>query len=133
MFSSRHTELFVAAWVATSLLLFASLSRSAHAQGDKPSSQTANMIVVVTEADTGQPISQAHITLQFPAKFGSDKKITYNAKTDAQGRCKLVDINKGTIILAVTAESHQSYGKQLQLEKDGQVFEVKLKRPQPLL
>ena len=35
MFSSQHTKLFVAAWVATSLLLFASLSRSAHAQGDE--------------------------------------------------------------------------------------------------
>ncbi|MGD1102431.1 MAG: carboxypeptidase-like regulatory domain-containing protein [Terriglobia bacterium] len=138
MFSSQHTKLFVAAWVATSLLLFASLSRSAHAQGGKPRSETTNMTVVVKEADTGQPISQARLTLQFtapggPARFGKSEKIAYSAKTDTQGRYKFSGINKGTIVLTITAAGHQSYGKELQLEKDNQVFEVKLKKPQPLI
>src|SRR5271169_3705618 len=65
MASSQHTKLPVAAWVATSLLLVASLSGSARAQGHEVSSETVSMIVVVKEADTGDPISQAHITLQF--------------------------------------------------------------------
>ncbi|MGA3328532.1 MAG: carboxypeptidase-like regulatory domain-containing protein [Terriglobia bacterium] len=138
MFSSQHTKLFVAAWVATSLLLFTSLSRSTHAQGGKPSSETTNMTVVVKETDTGQPISQARITLQFTvpggaARFGKPQKLTYNAKTDSQGRYKFMDINKGTIVLSVTAPNHQSYGKELQLDKDNQVFEIKLKKPQPLI
>jgi uncharacterized GH25 family protein len=138
MFSSQHTKLFVAAWVGTGLLFFASLSRSAHAQGGKPSSETTNMTVVVKEADTGQPIGQARITLQFkapggPARFGKSQKIAYSAKTDAQGRYKFTDINKGTIVLTVTATGHQSYGKELQLDKDNQVFEIKLKKPQPLI
>jgi hypothetical protein len=133
MFSSQHTKLFVAAWVATSLLLFASLSGSAQAQGDKASSETTNMTVIVKEADTGQPIFQAHITLQFPAKFGKTKKIAYNAKTDIQGRYKFTGINKGTIVLTITATGRQTYGKELQLEKDNQIFEVKLKKPQPLI
>lgn len=135
MFSSQHTKLFAAAWVATSLLVFASLSRSVPAQGDYASSETVNMSVVVKEADTGQPISQAHITLQFsvPRVLGKGKKISYNAKTDAQGRCKFTEINKGTIVLTVIADGHQTYGKELQLEKKDQVFEVKLKKPQPLI
>jgi uncharacterized GH25 family protein len=138
MSSSQHTKLFVAAWVSTSLLLFNGLSRFAHAQEGKPSSETVNMIVLVKEADTGQPISQAHLTLQFAepgsrARFGKANKITYNAKTDTQGRYKFVGINKGTIILTVTEPGHQTYGKQLQLESDNQVFEVKLKKPQPLI
>lgn len=133
MFSSQHTKLIVAAWMTTSFLLFASLSGSARAQSANPSDETTNVIVLVTEADTGQPISQAHITLQFPAKFGKTKRIAYNAKTDTQGRCKLAGINKGKIVLTVTSEGHQSYGKELQLEKDNQVFEVKLKKPQPLI
>lgn len=133
MFSTQNTKLFLAAWVATSLLLFASLSRLAHAQGGSPSGEAVNVIVMVKEAETGQPISQAHITLQFPAKFGKSKMISYNAKSDTQGRCKLVGINKGTVVLMVTAEGHQTYGKELQLEKDNQVFEVKLKKPQPLI
>jgi hypothetical protein len=35
--------------------------------------------------------------------------------------------------LIVTAEHHQSYGKEIELEEDNQVIEVKLKKPQPLL
>ena len=138
MFSSQHTKLFVAAWVATSLLFFASLNRSAHAQGKKVSSDTTSMTVLVKEADTGQPIAQAHITLQFSEpgsalRFGEPKKIAYSAKADSRGRYKFMDINKGTIVLTVTAPGHQSYGKELQLDKDNQVFEVKLKKPQPLV
>jgi hypothetical protein len=138
MFSSQRTKLFAAAWVAISFLLFASLIRPIHAQGQKPSSETTSMIVLVKEADSGQPISQARITLTFtepggPGRFGKSRKITYNAKADTQGRYKFQDINKGRIILTVTAPNHQTYGKELQLENDNQVFEIKLKKPQPLI
>ena len=138
MFSSQHTKHLAAAWAATGLLVFASLTCSAHAQGGKPSSDTTNIVVIVKEADTGEPVGQARVTLQFtepggPGRFGKAKKIVYNAKTDAQGHCKLLDINKGTIVLTITANAHQSYGKELQLEKDNQVFEIKLKKPQPLI
>jgi Flp pilus assembly protein CpaB len=138
MFSSPHPKLFLTAWVAASLLIFASLSRSAPAQAGKPSSETTNITVVVKDADTGQPISQAAVTLQFTepgsaARFGKSKKISYNGKTDAQGRCKFLEINKGKIVLEVNAAGHQTYGKDLQLDKDNQVFEIKLKKPQPLI
>jgi hypothetical protein len=133
MFSSQCTKLFVAAWIATNLLLFASLNRSAYAQG--ANHEPTNVIVNVKEADTDEPVSQASVTLQFtePAAFGLGKKHTYNAKADAQGRCKLFGINKGTIVLMVTAAHHQSYGKELQLDHDNQVIEVRLKKPQPLI
>jgi len=132
---SQHSKLLVGAWVAASLLLFTSLNNSARGQSELPSSETTNMIVLVKEADSGQPISQARLTLQFtePKVVGRGRKIVYNDKTDAQGRCKFSGINKGTIVLSVTATDHQSYGKQLKLEKDDQVFEIKLKKPQPLL
>jgi hypothetical protein len=35
--------------------------------------------------------------------------------------------------LIVTAERHQSFGQDFELEQDNQVIEVKLKKPQPLL
>lgn len=138
MFLSQHTKLLAAWGVAVSLLLCTGLSRSAYAQDEKPNHEPTNITVIVKEADTGEPISQAHITLQFWAPRGQEwhskgKKIVYNAKTDSQGRCKLLAINKGTIVLAITAPSHQAYGKELQLEDDNQVFEVKLKKPQPLI
>ena len=128
----------VTIWIATSLLLWASLAASALGQAAKVSSETTNVTVVVKDSDTGEPVGQAHITLQFlepggTARFGKAKKITYNSKTDAQGRYRFVDINKGTIVLTVTAAGHQTYGKELQLERNNQVFEVKLKKPQPLI
>jgi len=33
----------------------------------------------------------------------------------------------------VTAERHQTFSKEFELEKENQVIEVKLKKPQPLL
>ena len=138
MISSQHKKLFVAAWVATSLLVTASPGNSARAQGNEASDETTSMTVVVKESDTGQPVSQAHITLQFWApggasRFGRPEKIVYNAKTDTQGRCKFLSINKGNIVLTITAPGRQSYGKELRLEKNNQVFLVKLKKPQPLV
>ena len=136
MYLSRHTKLFAAAWVATSLLLIADLSGSAPGQEVPPDREPTNMTVIVKEATTGEPISQARVTLEFTSPSthgGRGKKYVYNAKTDAQGRCKLLEINKGKILLTVTAPAHQSFGKEMQLERDNQVFEVKLKKPQPLL
>jgi hypothetical protein len=135
MLSSQHTKLVVAACIATALLFLASLSHPAQAQDVNTNHEPTNVIVNVKEADTGDPVSQASVTLQFtePVSFGPGKKHTYNAKADAQGRCKLFGINKGTIVLSVTAAHHQTYGKELQLDHDNQVFEVKLKKPQPLI
>jgi len=88
--------------------------------------------VVVTEADTGEAISQARLTLTF--KSGKlHRTISYGAKTNAQGRYRFTNIPQGTIRLFVTAERHQSYGKEIELEEDNQVIEVKLKKPQPQL
>lgn len=136
MFSSQQTRLFVVAWIASGILFFASITGSTQAQdATSANHEPTNVIVNVREADTGEPVGQAGVTLQFvePVPFGHGKKHSYNAKADSQGRCKLFGINKGTIVLMVTAAHHQSYGKELQLDHDNQVFEVRLKKPQPLI
>lgn len=119
-------------------LVMAVFSPSTWAQTGQSDHEPTSMFVVVKEYDTGAPIGQAHITLEFFIPHGptiprKGKKISYNAKTDAQGRCKFSEINKGQIVLMVTAPEHQGWGKELQLEKENQVFEVRLKRPQPLI
>lgn len=140
MLSAPHSKYIVAVGFAAGLILSAGLSRPARAQAQDPrvGHEPVNMVVVVKEADTGDPISQARVTLQFnepagPARPWKVNPHSYNAKTDTEGRCKLSGINKGKIVLSVTAPNHQSYGKELDLEKEGQVFEVKLKKPQPLI
>lgn len=91
--------------------------------------------VVVKDAQSGEPINQAHLTLQFREvrKVGPGKLIAYSAKTNAQGKCKFPDIPKGSFRLIVTADYHQTFGKDYKLNEDNQVVEVKLKKPQPLL
>lgn len=90
--------------------------------------------VFVKDAESNQPINQAHLTLQFrsPGKVRS-KMISYSAKTNSQGRCKFTHIPKGTVRLMVTAERHQSYGKEIEIGQDNQLIEVTLRKPQPLL
>jgi hypothetical protein len=88
--------------------------------------------VVVKEAETGDAISQARLTLTFNSGK-LHRQVSYGAKTNAQGRYRFTNIPKGTMHLFVTAEHHQSFGKEIELEEDNQEFEVKLKKPQPQL
>ncbi len=97
-----------------------------------------NVSVLVKDASTDQPIQYAHLTLQFrelgdPSKLRRTKMISYSAKTNPHGRYKFTGIPKGTIRLQVTAERHQAFGQEFEIDKDGQVIEVKLRKPQPLL
>jgi len=95
-----------------------------------------SITIEVKEAETGQPINSAHLTLQFqePSKqLRPGKHLAFSAKTNPQGRYKFVDIPKVTVRLMVTADHRQSFGKEIEITEDNQVIAVKLKRPQPLL
>jgi hypothetical protein len=94
-----------------------------------------NIHVVVKDAKSGDPIFQAHLTLQFRegGKLKRDKWISYSAKTDKQGKYMFRHINKGPIRLMVTAPDHQTFGKEYQIEKDNPVIEVSLRKPQPMI
>jgi hypothetical protein len=93
-----------------------------------------NVNVLVTDAETGQPIFQARLTLQFhdPGMI-RHKFHSFSAKTNAQGRYRFVDIPKGSVILIVTAERHQTFSKEFAVDKDNPLLEVKLKKPQDQL
>jgi len=138
MFSSHSPRFLVAGLVCAGLVLTTELIRPANGQTPNPNSGTANLIVEVKDSETGEPISQARLTLQFQepgdmSRFKPTKKLAYSAKTNAQGRYKFTNINKGTIHLFVTADRHQSFGKEYELTENNQVVEVRLKKPQPLL
>ena len=111
----------------------------ARAQTETPKSPTSTVIVEVLDTESGDPISQARLTLQFdeatPRRktLGVPKRLSYSAKTNAQGRYRFTNIYKGKIHLIVTADRHQSFGKDYDLTEDSQLVQVKLKKPQPLL
>jgi hypothetical protein len=130
----RHMKSYLLVLGITALLLSVTLPLSA----EDESQESGSLIVEVKEADTGKPIYQARLTLSFrepgdPVKLKRPKRISYSAKTNAQGRYKFLDIPKGTVLLMVTSPHRQSYGKELEFQKDNQVFEVKLRKPQPVI
>jgi hypothetical protein len=117
-------------WIFTvaALLVICGVCRPAQ----QPPTPEFSFSVVVKEAETGDAISQARLTLTF--KSGKlHRVVSYGAKTNAQGRYRFTNIPKGTVHVFVTAEHHQSFGKEFELEEDNQEFEVKLKKPQPQL
>ncbi|HET7840041.1 MAG TPA: carboxypeptidase-like regulatory domain-containing protein [Terriglobia bacterium] len=125
---TRRRVLSCGVLVATALAMLGVLSQKAAASDEETS-----LHVVVTEAANNEPIFQAQLTLQFqiPQRFKQPKWIAYSAKTDKKGKCTFRRVNKGPIRLLVTADGHQSYGKQYEIQKDNPVIEVKLRKPQP--
>lgn len=89
--------------------------------------------VLVQDLQTGEPINQAHLTLTFreQRRYRKDIVRSFSAKTDRNGRCVFHFIPVGMVRLIVTAENHQSFGKEFDIEKNNPVIEVKLRKPQP--
>ena len=101
-----------------------------------PPEDRSTLEIVVTDAESGAPISQAHITLVFSEpgnklKFKRAKPTSFSAKTNLQGRYKFDDIPRVTVHLMVTADHHKAFGKDFDVDQDHQLLEVKMKKPQP--
>jgi len=117
-------------------VLCAGLWLTRPARADDP--ERTGVTVFVKDAETGQPIAFARLTLQYreegsKLKLKRAKTISLNAKTNPQGRYKFANVPKGTIRLMVVADQHQTFGQEFELEQENQLIEVKLRRPQPLL
>ena len=129
MLRPNHLRFRTWVFVGAEILLFCGVCKPAQQQPIPEVSLT----VVVIEAETGDPVSQARLTLTFKQQGRLHRSISYSAKTNAQGRYRFTNIPKETVRLLVTADRHQSFGKEIEVEEDNQVIEVRLKKPQPLL
>ena len=93
--------------------------------------------VVVTDSESGKPINQAQLTLTFKqpgeGRMSRAKTLTFSSKTDAQGRGRFLAVPEGSVILLVTADHHQTFGKDFEVSKEHPTLEVKLKPPQPVI
>jgi len=134
MFPPKHKMFQEWIFVAAAVVLSCAVCEPAQQQQQQPQETPEfNLIVMVKEADTGNPISQARLTVTFKQPGKLHRTVSYGAKTDAQGQYRFTSIPKGTVQVYVTAEHRQTFGREIELEKDNQVVEVKLKKPQPLL
>ena len=94
---------------------------------------TTRITVKVTEPD-GKPIDRANVRVVF--KEGRHKiKLTkiqhsWEMKTSQDGIVKIPAIEKGDILIQVTADYHQSFGKTFEIMEDEREIDVTLKDPQ---
>ncbi len=119
-------------WAGIVVIFISSLAVWANAATRKHPPLTS-VTVFVTDAATEKPIFQARLTLEFrdpDSRLG--KMLSYNAKTDINGKYKFNFIPMEPILLVVTAPNHQSFGRQFVITQQDQVIHVKLRKPQPL-
>lgn len=94
---------------------------------------TTQITIKVTEPD-GSPIDRANVRVAF--KEGRHKiKLTkiqhsWEMKTSQDGIVKIPPIEKGDILVQVTADFHQSFGKTFEILDDEKEIDVVLKDPQ---
>ena len=94
---------------------------------------TTQITVKVTEPD-GSPIDRANVRVAF--KEGRHKiKLTkiqhsWEMKTSQEGIVKIPPIEKGDILIQVTADYHQSFGKTFEILEDEREIDVVLRDPQ---
>ncbi|HUI40741.1 MAG TPA: hypothetical protein VL523_02115 [Terriglobia bacterium] len=128
---SRFNAVLLVSGLAAGFLALAATNLSAK------SPDLITVTVVVSDAESGQPINQAQLTLVFKqpgeGRMSRAKTLTFSAKTDSHGRGRFLDIPEGDVRLLVTHEHHQAFGKDFEVSKEASTLQVKLKPPQPVL
>jgi hypothetical protein len=92
--------------------------------------------VQVQDANTGEPIYQAHLTLRYRQQGGfmhRSKIIAYTSKTGKDGKGQFPYVPMGPVTLMVTAPDHNTFGKEFEITKENQLIEVKLQKPHAVL
>lgn len=116
-------------WAAV-ILLYAALPLQASPRKHPP---VTDLTIVVTDATNHKPVFQARLTLSFrdpDSRIGSS--VSYNAKTDAQGKYTFSFIPMEPVVVVVTAPNHQSFGQKFDVTQANQTIKVELNPPQPL-
>lgn len=119
--------------VGAAVIALASCGFMAPAAPARTQPPLTNVIVLVTDASTNKPVFQARLTLEFrDPQSRRGKFISFNAKTDLQGKYRFLFIPMEPVLLMVTDPDHQSFGRQFRITQQNQVLRVKLRKPQPL-
>lgn len=116
-------------WAAI-ILFYAALPLQASPRKHPP---VTDLTIVVTDAANHKPVFQARLTLSFrdpDSRIGSS--VSYNAKTDAQGKYTFSFIPMEPVVVVVTAPDHQSFGQKFDVTQANQTIKVELNPPQPL-
>lgn len=85
----------------------------------------------VLEVDKNKPVPNAHVVVKFvDRKLLKDKRVSWEAKTNRDGKLVLNDIPAGAVKIQVIAKGYQTYGNDHLLEKSEKPLTIYLQPPQ---
>lgn len=103
--------------------------------GDKPAKEkegaTTKLRIEVTAGNAGNPVEGASIYVRYTEdrKFGKDKKIEQNWKTNKDGVVKVPDVPRGKVLIQVIATGWKTFGQWYDLDQDEQTIKIRLQKP----
>jgi hypothetical protein len=107
---------------------------------DKPSDSKAkpdaapkeiHLTIVVTSAEDKKPVDSASVYVKFAEerKFGKDKKIEMNLKTNLSGVVHVPVIPPGRFLVQVIAPGWKTFGEYYDVSQSDQTINIELARP----
>ena len=88
--------------------------------------------LIVIDAEKGQPVPKAAITLTFVRGknvFGKKDRAQWDVKTDSHGQVVVPFIPRGKMKVVVFAKGYQTFGDEVEVAGDEQTIPVKLVLP----
>ncbi len=98
---------------------------------DQPSAK----LQVEVKTLSGKPIERASVVMQYGGrsikKLGKKAITHWETRTNQEGVARFPSIPQGKVQLMVIAKGYQTFGQELEINKEEQTVEVKLNPPQP--
>jgi len=96
-----------------------------------PVSKDVRLTIVVTGGEDKNPVDSASVYVRFVEgrKFGKDKKVEMNVKTNMSGVCHIPVIPPGKFLVQVIAPGWKTFGEYYDFSQAEQTINIELVRP----
>jgi len=96
-----------------------------------PVSKDVRLTIVVTGGEDKKPVDSASVYVRFVEahKYGKDKKIEMNVKTNLSGVCHIPVIPPGKFLVQVIAPGWKTFGEYYDFSQSEQTINIELVRP----
>ena len=125
--------------VLTLLLLVSLFAPALSGQDKRPDAKgktdsaekDSRITIVVTGGEDKKPVDSASVYVRYveERKFGKDKKIEMNLKTNMSGVCHVPVIPPGKFLIQVIAPGWKTYGEYYDITQTEQTINIGLVRP----
>jgi hypothetical protein len=94
-------------------------------------SKEVRLTIVVTGGEDKKPVDSASVYIRYVEehKYGKDKKIEMNLKTNQSGVCHVPVFPPGKFVIQVIADGWKTYGEYYDINQTEQTINITLVRP----